>query len=266
MMYDRLEFFSSYFARASEKQLLVDALGTRFGNFGHSLSLLDLGSHDGGLLHRICERYQDRFPANTSITAVDPSPAAVSELLKRKFGATIQLNGHVASAESWFARQQIHYDWIIASQCLYWSDNLPDIVSKIYHYSNSALIVLRGKKGIYQIQSRFRQYLGNKQEQLYTAEDIELALRSQQIPYERVNHCTDIELPDSSDPAFNWLIGFILQIDDLDEDAGFLKEVRDYILMLSRNGKLEHEVAHFWLAPSQDRQYDFISQRFQTVR
>lgn len=247
MMYNKIEFFQSYFARASEKKLVVDSLAPRLNQISDDFHMLDLGCHDGALIKSIFEQYQSATSPSIKITAVDPSETAIAELANSEFASRYHVSTYAGTAESYFDNHHTHFDWILASQCLYWSKNLSHIIRQIHQASDSALIVLRGKKGIYDIQHRFKSHLGNAQEQLYTAEDIEKTLIALDIAYKRVNHTTHITLPEPDTEAFNWLTGFFLQNENIEDDVDALTEIKKYILQHTIHGSLEHEVAFFWL-------------------
>lgn len=51
-MYDSSEFFKTYFAKASEKSILIDLMSTRFSPPSQELNILDLGCHDGTLIKK----------------------------------------------------------------------------------------------------------------------------------------------------------------------------------------------------------------------
>jgi hypothetical protein len=250
MMYNKIEFFNHYFSRATEKTKLIELLDSRFKHVGQQLELLDLGSHDGALLRRIVNNYADRFPSHVKFTAVDPSDKAIEALSESDFAKNYHVTTHVGTAESYFAQHKHHFNWIIASQSLYWSRDLHFMVKQISEASDSALIVLRGNKGIYNIQSRFKDLLGNKEEQLYTADDVEKALDAQHIPYERENISTHISIPTNDDLIFTWLIGFFLQIENIEDGFPALAQVKQFIVEQCNHGLLQHDVAFFWLGKS----------------
>lgn len=74
-------------------------------------------------------------------------------------------------------------------------------------------MALRGSQGIYEIQSQFQSFLGNPDEQLYIAQDIESALLAQHIPFQKETHMTSIQIPPAESNEFKWLISFFLQQD-----------------------------------------------------
>ena len=246
-MYDKIEFFKSYFSRATEKKILVESIGARLNPLEDKAKILDLGCHDGTLIRTIITRYQHCISNKLNIVGVDPSQRALAEFSAHEFSKKYSITTYKGTAEEFFSRHNEYFDWILASQSLYWSSDLRLILRQINQNSSSALIVLRGKKGIFEIQTQFKEYLGNKQEQLYSADDVERALVAEQIPYTKECHQTFIELPQQSAPEFNWLIAFFLQMDDANASPDLLSRVTDFIVQKSIANTLQHDVVFFWL-------------------
>lgn len=249
-MYDKLNFFKLYFENASEKTILLELLDKRFIELPDPLVILDLGCHDGALMQRILDRYQDRLPKKVNLIGVDPVETAVEAFMSREFGPNVVKQGFIGSAETYLETFQQHHHWIFASQCLYWSENLPDTLMKMRMKSDFSLVVLRGKRGIYEIQSKFKKLLGNKNERLYSADDIEEALLSLSIPFEREDKKTIIFFPDANSLNFKWLILFFLQTSQMSR-ANYNK-IKDYLLQ-SHGESMEHDVSYFWF------NYPFLS-------
>ncbi|KTC93401.1 class I SAM-dependent methyltransferase [Legionella cincinnatiensis] len=247
-MYDSSEFFKTYFANASEKSLLIDLMRTRFSPYSHQLNILDLGCHDGALIKKIIDAYASRMPSKVTITGVEPSLDALLEYSKNKFIIPVHTNTFVGTAESYFLKHPSdeYFDWVIASQCLYWSLDLPYMVSKIAECGESGLIVLRGRRGIYEIQSHFKAYIGNQNEQFYTADDIESALLNLHIPFEKEIKTTFIQLPPQGSMEMKGLINFFLQQDEKDRDNDIWQEVESWIFAKTAE-KIAHDVSFFWL-------------------
>ncbi len=245
-MYDKIEFFRTYFANATEKELLVQRLDKRFIPSKKSLTILDLGSHDGALMKNILTTYAHRLPKNTELSGVDPSAPAIAEFAKRDYGNSVSVKTYVNNGESFLEKNSHKYEWIFASQCLYWTKNLSDIVAKINKASKAALIVLRGKKGIFEIQSSYRDFMDNDEEQLYTADNIQDALDSLALPYQREDLTTYIRLPEVGSQEFRWLIAFFLQTDESKISDDLYAEVENFIIKKSK-WEMQHDVSHFWL-------------------
>lgn len=207
-MYDKRQFFKTYFSSASEKSILVKLLGKRFHLPSHTANILDLGCHDGALMKNIVNAYAKRLPEKLVITGVDPSLQAIKEYAKADFPIPVQTNIFAGTAEDYFDVCTDHFDWIFASQCLYWSPDLPKIIKQIHEAGDSALIVIRGCHGIYEIQSQFRHYIGNHLEKFYTDKEVEMALRTQKILFQKESLSTFIQLPDKDSIELKWLILF----------------------------------------------------------
>ncbi|WP_419418626.1 methyltransferase [Legionella sp. D16C41] len=247
-MYDSNEFFKTYFANTSEKNTLIDLMNARFFPPKESFNILDLGCHDGALIKKIFAAYANRMPANISLTGVDPSFEALLRYTKNQLDIPAQINIFMDTAENYFIQRpkEEHFDWVIASQCLYWSPDLPYIVNKIANCAGAGLIVLRGQRGIYEIQSHFKHYIGNSNEQFYTADEIESALLNQAIPFEKELKTTYIQLPAPGSIEMKWLIAFFLQQDEKKINDDICHEVEAWIF--ARNAKkITHDVYFFWL-------------------
>lgn len=246
-MYAKTEFFKTYFSRASEKKLIAQAVAKRLNKVAHYAKILDLGCHNGSLLQNIISLQREKLPPDFSIVAVDPCQPAIDEFSTNDFVKNYSTRTFNTTAECYLANNRECFDWIIASQCLYWSDDLAQIVKNIEAQSLASLIVLRGKKGIYEIQSQYKDLLGNKQEKLYTSIDIENALNAQQIIYQKESHSTNIELPPLDSTEFDWLIGFFLQHEDLTMPPATIRDVKNFIIDLAHNNKIQHDIDLFWL-------------------
>lgn len=248
-MYDKVEFFKSYFARASEKRLILEEFKKRFSNPSEAVvSVLDLGCHDGTLIGKLFDVVQEELKQGVVLTGVEPSSDAIKSLSKKTFGPIdVELKLHTLTAESYFdsVADRTKYDWVLASQCLYWVQNLEDIVSKIITRGSKSLIVLRGHYGIFQIQSEFKKLLGNKNEKLYTADDIERALKTLNADFERQNFQTSIDIPNSSSLEFLWLVSFFLQTTEDRLSSGDLSRVKQYLNKLGN--PIRHDVSFFWV-------------------
>ncbi len=244
-MYDKTEFFLTYFSRATEKELVVNSLENRFFGFSNTFKMLDLGCHNGSLLEQIFRRYRKRLPDHIDVMGIDPSGPAIEEFHNRVFGDGCQIRSFIGSAEEYFEDHAEVYSWILASQCLYWSDDLALTLRKIRERGEASLVILRGRKGIYEVQSRFRTLLGNVQEKLYSSKDIEQALTALEIPFEMENHQTEIHLPEPGNQESRWMNAFFLQASD---DALSEKDHREIEKFTESLGSpMRHDVAFFWL-------------------
>lgn len=245
-MYDKRHFFKTYFSSASEKSILVKLLDKRFHPPSHTANILDLGCHDGALMKNIVNTYAKRLPEKLVITGVDPSLQAIKEYAKADFPIPVQTNTFAGTAEDYFDVCTDHFDWIFASQCLYWSPDLPKIIKQIHEAGDSSLIVIRGCHGIYEIQSQFRHYIGNHLEKFYTDKEVEMALRTQKILFQKESLSTSIRLPDKDSIELKWLILFFLQMEEESLGDKIFCEVRDWITSRT-SGSIHHEVHFFWL-------------------
>lgn len=246
-MYDKVEFFKSYFSRATEKRILIQSLDVRLNQLETNASILDLGCNDGTLVRTIVQQYQNRIPDKLTLVGVDPSATAIEKFLAHDVASNYSVQAFNGTAEDYFASHSHFFDWIFASQCLYWSPDLQDIISAIHRNSDSALIVLRDKKGIFEIQSYFKDVLGNKAEHLYSADDIEMALKAQNIPFNKEYHQTYIELPHQDEQEYDWLIAFFLQLDDEELSPALGVKVKEFIAQKAKANRLQHDVVFFWL-------------------
>ena len=244
-MYDRVEFFNAYFRNASEKQLFLDSFTRRAKDkINSELSILDLGSHDGSLVLRVLESVNASKNVGINLTAVDPSSAALENFSKKNIPKNVSLNCYPATAEEYLSKCNRQFDWVIASHCLYWTENLGEVLRRITSCSNSGVIVLRGHKGIHEIQSKFRQLLGNEKERLYQADDIESELYLIKVPFEREDITSHIEIPDLDSREFRWMASFFLQSD---ETALVENNYKDIFRFVTQRGtKFQHDISFFW--------------------
>lgn len=247
-MYEKVNFFRSYFSIATEKKIVLAEFVKRFSNPSESrVSVLDLGCHDGMLINKLLNEVCSSLKKGVSITAVDPSFSAIQEFSKRSFkeyGAKLSL--HNLSAEDYFEKHKStkQFDWVIASHCLYWSKDLQKTVKDIVESGKKGLIVLRGSYGIYQIQKQFKHLIGNPDEQLYEADNIEDCLIALSAKHNRQDFQTSIEMPSYNQKEFIWLLSFFLQTTEEKLDPESISKIAKYLVKLGN--PLRHDVSFFW--------------------
>lgn len=244
-MYDKKEFFSTYFANASEKPLFLDRFATEFKCHGKTCEILDLGSHDGALIFKLLDQISHMLPDFTKLVAVDPSAEAIAHLKERKIKNGVKIETHVSTAESFFNEVNDLYDWIIASHCLYWTADLESTINSIIQRGKRAVIVFRGKKGIFEIQSKFKDLLGNKNEKLYSAEDIERCLLRIGHKFHKEEHQTQISIPAPDRIEFKWLVSFFLQTSDGNITESSWNSLTAFFRPYQ--GVFRHDVSFFWI-------------------
>jgi Methyltransferase domain len=243
-IYSENDIFQTYFERAPEKTWVVESFSNRLHFSSNKAMILDAGCHDGKLMQRIVRQYYDILPEHTTIIGVDPCEAAIAKFNKIDFGSKVTARGYAMSIEQFLNKNDTRFDWIIASQSLYWTQDLKKIIRQIADASANALIVLRGKTGIFQIQKTFPELIGNKQEQLYNAEHINDALLQLQINFKREDKATYIPLPDIDSAAYTHLLNFFMQTGSgqlLSED---IRRINEFISATFQD-KIRHDVTQF---------------------
>jgi hypothetical protein len=245
-MYDRKEFFSAYFSRASEKSTLVDSFKFHFGKpIKDSIRILDLGCHDGTLILRMLDAVKDKLPGSVHLTGVDPSEAALNEFKAKKLMTGVTAEFFNETTEKFLVRGSKKFDWVVASHCLYWSDNLRLVLRQTLDLGDSIVIVMRRPRGIYQIQKYFKRLLGNPNEKFYTSQDVDETLTEMKIKFTREDHRTKIDLPDPTSEEFKWLISFFLQTTDDRLKPHQFQEVTKFMKTLG--SPMQHDVSFFWI-------------------
>ncbi len=250
-MYDKLEFFRTYFAKASEKRVFLESLSSKLGKLPENVSILDLGCHDGALMERILSQNTDRLPRNLRIVGVDPSGEALKRFHERKLPPSISLETFAGTTESYLESCKESFDWVISSHSLYWSANLQEVLKAISDSARSGVVVFRGERGICEIQSEFSKLLGNPAERLYDSSDIENALSTVGVPFEKENHQTEIAIPDEKSKEFRWLASFFLQTNDESLSEAEFSRVHDFVR--SRGNPFRHDVSFFWLGDARTK-------------
>ncbi len=179
-MYDQTDIFKAYLKNTTEKDYFFDlisndnSLSTYIAN-QKKLLINDIGSHEGTLFLRIMSALNKfTHDKQIEIDIVEPSQPALEEF-KKKNADKYKINFFPTTYDVFTTDKS--YDLTIASHCLYWSPSLKDVVEKMIRRSKFTYIILRGKRGIYEIQNTFKHCLGNKMEQLYNADDIKKALK-----------------------------------------------------------------------------------------
>lgn len=244
-IYSSNDIFQTYFARAPEKQWVVESFNERLHD-NEAATILDAGCHNGKLTQRIMQHCYNKLPEQTTLVGIDPCAEAITAFNQINFGNKITANGQAVTIEKFFETNTIKFDWIIASQSLYWTEDLKKIIHQMTEASQSTLIVLRGKFGIYQIQKKFSEFVGNPLEQLYHADDISNTLNAMSIPFERQDKQTYLALPDHHSPAFRHLLNFFMQTTDDDLSVAATGEITKYI-HAEFNNQLRHDVSLFWI-------------------
>lgn len=245
-IYSSDKIFQSYFDRAPEKRWIVEAFKNKLRFGCDTASILDVGCHNGNLMRRLVKTYYDDLPGCTRIIGVDPCMRAISLFNQIYFGDKVTAHGYAVTIEKYFENNNHDYDWIIASQSLYWTKNLKKIIQQITQGSRNTLIVLRGKTGIYQIQHAFPELVGNKMEMYYHAEHIQDALMSLKIPFARENKTTHITLPDCHSPVYRYLLDFFLQT-SINKLAQTDIDRVNHFIALEFASVLRHDVSAFWI-------------------
>lgn len=210
-IYSHNEIFKTYFERAPEKTWVVDSCNDRLHFSDNKAMILDAGCYDGQLIQRITDQYRDVLPSQTTIIGIDPCATAIDTFNKTDFGDKITAHGRAVTLEDFLDENTIKFDWVIASQSLYWTKDLKKVIQQIADMSHQALLVLRGQVGIYQIQKAFPELVGHHQEQFYNAEDIQDALTELQINFTREDKSTYFPLPERGTPEYHYLLNFFLQ-------------------------------------------------------
>lgn len=105
---------------------------------------------------------------------------------------------------------------------------------------------MRGQKGIYQIQSELKRYLGNKEEKLYTATHIKNILKENNINHVHEGKPTYIDLPEADSPEYHYLISFLLQRTEECLAPEIYQAAKEY-LSSHYKSEIQHDVSFFWL-------------------
>jgi hypothetical protein len=119
-------------------------------------------SDTGSLLTTILSKDSITTPID-KIIGIDPADTREEFLEQiRPFGVSTRF--YQTSLDAFFQQKQSMFDVILASQCLYSSENLMSDLLSTHNHGRAACIVFRSDIGIYQIQLGLQQYLGNKKE------------------------------------------------------------------------------------------------------
>ncbi len=248
-IYDHKQAFQKYLEKATEKKIFVGRFSEMFC-FDSDLpaSFLDIGCHDGTLTIRLLDSIVGNLPKKSKVHCVDPSHEAIEVFRRRKLSDHFQFIFHELTAEDYLFKFSESADWIIASHCFYWSPDLEGVLNEVYKRSDHSVVVLRGKHGIYQIQSKYKNLVGNPLEQLYTADDIENALVKLNVSFEREDIVSTISVPKPDNPMLTVMIGFFLQRDPESITPEIESEVYSFISNLGT--EMRHDVSFFWIDKS----------------
>lgn len=247
-VYNSPTIFSTYLRKSTEKAQFIKSFKNRISSGPDSKinTLLDIGCHDGELTLWHLNEISNHCSKTASIEVLDPSLDALDRFKKRNLPTQFQFNFHGKRIENFeFDQSNKKFDFIVASHCLYWSEDLTSVLLQICNSAKRAVVILRENVGIYEVQKQFSHLLGNKDEQLYTAENIEAILKAHNVAFEREKIQTTIEIPTYKSQAYEDLISFFLQtkINSISDNERI--DVDNFLQ--ARNGVLKHNVSFFWL-------------------
>jgi len=94
------------------------------------------------------------------------------------------------------------------------------------------------------ISNKFSDLLGNKNERLYTADDIQHAFDANKTVVDVETHQTRIEIPDFDSDKFKWLVSFFLQTTGGAIQEPDWEKIRSFIKELGT--PIRHDVSFFW--------------------
>lgn len=231
------DVFKAYLAAATEKHIFVERFAERYKR-QPGTHLLDLGCHNGELTLQVLEA----CPGITQVTAVDPSASAILEFAARKRPAHVGFHFIQSTAEEFLDLDRGSYDWAIASHSLYWSSDLVKVLIGLQCITSKIALVMRGSRGIYQVQEQFKEWIGNPNEELYFAYALESIILHCCLNYVRENIVSEITLPATFEER-SVLLKFFLQNENL--TAQQLQTVDKYVLGLGN--PMLHDVSFFWL-------------------
>jgi hypothetical protein len=243
-IYENPNYFTTYSKNASEKIILAELFCARCELLHEPKTLLDVGTYDGALLARLF-KYGSKLDSMEKVTGIDPvenEQAFLSHMAPFEWDAAF-IQSDLAS---YLDKSVQHFDVIIASQCLYWSEYLAKELVAIVNRSQAACIVIRGKKGIYQIQQKFSHLLGNAKEKLYHSEHVDEILRASHIHYDKNVIPSHIHIPPYQSQAWQEMASFFIQNEFQALAKAEKAALNDYLLSLVHDDKIEHEVHVYW--------------------
>lgn len=239
-------WFNTYMNKAGEKEVLVHAFSQQVKKLKEVKHLLDLGSHDGTLLKNILHHAAPNSKLE-KIVGVDPADVA-KQFYQHVHPFALDTQFYQTTAEAIMQENMPVFDIILASQCLYWTKDLSRMITLINQRSRAACIVLRGNKGIYEIQSHFKELVGNKDEQFYTSTEVASNLEKNNISFTKQSHHTEIIMPEKHSEHWYFMLSFFLQTDIHQLSSDNLEKVASFIDNLTTHrGCIIHQVDFFWL-------------------
>jgi hypothetical protein len=244
-MYDSAVSFATYLKKSTEKSQFVKSFEKRFHTIENLKinSIFDVGCHDGDLTLWYLDKIKNKLTDSCVVTCLDPSNEALIRFSQKQLINNIDFNFVTSKVENFIFKSK--YDLIVASHSLYWTDDLNSILKQISDNSKFAVVVLREEVGIYEIQSRFKELIGNKDEKLYTANNIESVLKDLNINFIQERIRAEIELPDKDSKAYQDLVAFFLQTTSTAISKDKKHEIDEYLN--TKDGTLKHNVSFFWL-------------------
>ncbi|KTD62392.1 class I SAM-dependent methyltransferase [Legionella shakespearei] len=245
-IYNHPSYFQTYLEHASEKKVLADMLPSRILRLSQFNNLLDVGCHTGDLLDKILSQETITTPLER-IVGIDPANTR-DEFLEKISHLSRSTRFIQMSLENYFKHHQQKFDVILASQCLYWSEDLANDLISINKHGRATCIVIRSDTGIYQIQHGLKRYLGNKQEKLYYSRHIETTLNRNNILFQKDVIESPIYMPQKGSQEWLSMLSFFLQNDHSNFSNEALNEINNFLdKLIMPNNIIKHEVVFYWL-------------------
>ncbi|ETW99683.1 MAG: hypothetical protein ETSY1_14055, partial [Candidatus Entotheonella factor] len=149
-MYDQLDFFNTFLSNTTEKKLFIESFAKKF-HFERKRNFLDLGCNEGVLTLKLMNQIQPCLAPDSFLVGVDPCANAIDAFSKKELPDNLSARFHAETAEAFLEKNTQTFDWVIASHCLYWSDDLKRSVDMILNSARSGVIVMRGAYGVSQL-------------------------------------------------------------------------------------------------------------------
>ena len=209
--------------------------------------ILDIGCNDGRFAAQVirlaCEVGAVGQPCR--YVGVDPCQEALGRFRYSEFSSWVSIDLVRADCEAYVAKDDVTGNLsggiALVSHSLYWTPDLRAALAGILRRVSTALFVVRGARGVFEVQERFRIAVPTLANNRFTVEDVEESLAQLGAAIERVDIQSSIYVGGSSQAEIGKLAAFCLDGPLASIPTQVLRDVSSYLT--SFGPEFRHDVS-----------------------